>query len=60
MQIDSGSPSIPFSEFTSSENRFNILSKTNPNEKETLLSICEQDAQLRREKLQNINNDIKE
>lgn len=55
MQIDSGEPTKEYLDFVNSENRYAILSKTNPNNKDNLLTHSKQDADLRRRGYKNRN-----
>ena len=48
MQVDSVEPYSDYNEYVNSENRYKILGKVNPNNKNLLLSKSKQDAQLRR------------
>lgn len=54
--IDSGEATMPFNEFLNQENRFKILTKLNPENKEKLNSQCELDATKRRETLKSFLN----
>ena len=51
MQIDSFEPSMSYSEFVESENRFAILDKSNKKNKNKLFKLSEQDAKQRRKNL---------
>ena len=56
MQIDSIEPFSDYIEFTSSENRYKILDKVNPKNKDILLNLSKQDAINRRKSLVNQKN----
>ncbi|MFW6133199.1 MAG: hypothetical protein ACOC8F_04825, partial [Planctomycetota bacterium] len=47
LQIDSKPPSIPFQEYIAGENRWKMLSKTNPSEAQRLAQLGQQDVSLR-------------
>ena len=49
MQLDSVEPYKEYLDYTASENRFKILDKVNPDNKDILLSKSKQDAQTRRQ-----------
>lgn len=51
--VDSFDPTMNYREYLDSENRYNILSKTNPSNKDKLLLQNEQDAKNKRESLKN-------
>jgi len=48
MQIDSIEPYTEYIDYATSENRYKILSKVNPENKDELLSKSKQDAENRR------------
>ena len=51
--VDSFDPTMNYREYLDSENRFKILSKTNPTNKDALLNLNELDAKNKREQLKN-------
>ncbi len=60
MSVDSVEPFSDYNEFVSSENRYKILDKVNPKQKDTLLAKSKQDALNRRKSYKNqIENDKK-
>lgn len=46
-QLDSERPSIPFKDYAGNENRYQILTRTNPQHAEELMKLAEQDIQRR-------------
>ena len=54
MQIDSFEPIMEYNEFVCSENRFNVLSKTNPENKDALIEKGKIDSINKREKLKSL------
>jgi len=43
LQLDSKAPSIPFKDYAGNENRFKMLTKTNPDHAEELMQLAQQD-----------------